>query len=438
MSNKYEETVTNSLNSEVENNHHSLKERNSSVLSEKADKLDEISNINDHEKEEGASLHVSNLTRNVKSDHLKEIFGYYGTVNSVDLQIDEIAGLSMGYAYVTFEKSKDAEQAVLYLDGGQIDGNVIKVSFILVSTNKRRRNEIQAPKARRSLSPPRQPTNNNREQSDRSRVTDSRNAVKKNQTSGEGNSSASGSIAPVSSLNKASGGRYPDTRDTRDTNRSSNTQKEQEYGGINRKNMSNNSQSTSGKYGPASQPEEAFHRSQGPNRGRGPPRDRSPPRPVPSGRSGPVRSGPDRGLADQPYSGAPRASRPPPERRRDSRDRIAGSPPRRRPPSPPRRRDRSPARPASRPDRRPASPPRDRRPAAEPRKRPLSRRPRSRSSSRSASPRKSRRQRTRSSSSSSSSSRSSSSASSSSGSSSRSSRSPTPDEKRKTKPSAAK
>ena len=75
----------------------------------------------------------------MKAAHIEEIFGSYGAVKNVDLQIDARVGLSKGYAYVTFEKSKDAEQAVLYLDGGQIDGNEIKVSFVLVSTNKRRR-----------------------------------------------------------------------------------------------------------------------------------------------------------------------------------------------------------------------------------------------------------------------------------------------------------
>jgi RNA-binding protein with serine-rich domain 1 len=74
----------------------------------------------------------------VSAEHLKEIFGVYGVVKNVELQIDRRIGLSKGFGYVTFEKSKDAEQAVLYLDGGQIDGNVIKVSFVLVSSKRRR------------------------------------------------------------------------------------------------------------------------------------------------------------------------------------------------------------------------------------------------------------------------------------------------------------
>jgi hypothetical protein len=37
---------------------------------------------------------------------------------------------------VTFNKSEDAEQAVLYMDGGQLDGLIIHVSFVLVSNKK--------------------------------------------------------------------------------------------------------------------------------------------------------------------------------------------------------------------------------------------------------------------------------------------------------------
>jgi RNA recognition motif-containing protein len=46
--------------------------------------------------------------------------------------------LSKGSAYVTFEKSTDMNQAMLYLDGAQLDGNIIKATFVLVSSKRRR------------------------------------------------------------------------------------------------------------------------------------------------------------------------------------------------------------------------------------------------------------------------------------------------------------
>jgi len=46
--------------------------------------------------------------------------------------------LSKGNAYIEYESAKEAETAMLHLDGGQLDGNVLKVSYILVSNNRRR------------------------------------------------------------------------------------------------------------------------------------------------------------------------------------------------------------------------------------------------------------------------------------------------------------
>ena len=74
-------------------------------------------------------LLVENLTRNINSDHLWEIFGRYGRVRSVDLARDERVGLPLGHARVTYYKTRDAEDAVSYLDGGQLDGNDLGVSF---------------------------------------------------------------------------------------------------------------------------------------------------------------------------------------------------------------------------------------------------------------------------------------------------------------------
>lgn len=115
---------------------------------------------------EGSTLHVGNLTRNVKNEHLMEIFSTYGSVKKVDLQVDKRVGLSKGNAYIEYELSKDAEQAMLYLDGGQLDGNYLKVSFILVASKRRRlsperEKDISSQRGKRSLSPKPQTTGRN-------------------------------------------------------------------------------------------------------------------------------------------------------------------------------------------------------------------------------------------------------------------------------------
>jgi len=76
-------------------------------------------------------LFVDKLTRNINKEHLLEIFGKYGKLKNVDLQWDRKANLSKGSAYVEFLERSEAENAQIRLDGAQIDGNVVKASFVL-------------------------------------------------------------------------------------------------------------------------------------------------------------------------------------------------------------------------------------------------------------------------------------------------------------------
>ncbi|PNH08985.1 Arginine/serine-rich protein 45 [Tetrabaena socialis] len=77
-------------------------------------------------------LVVGNLTRNVTEDHIREIFGCYGTLKSIDLAIDRAVNLPRGFAHIEFEAREDAEKALDFMNNGQIDGNIVKVNFILL------------------------------------------------------------------------------------------------------------------------------------------------------------------------------------------------------------------------------------------------------------------------------------------------------------------
>lgn len=57
---------------------------------------------------------------------MKEIFSTWGQVKRVDVSMDRVVNLPRGYAYVEFERREDAEKALAYMDGGQIDGNIIQ------------------------------------------------------------------------------------------------------------------------------------------------------------------------------------------------------------------------------------------------------------------------------------------------------------------------
>lgn len=56
---------------------------------------------------------------------MREIFSHYGTLVACSLAIDARVQLPKGFAVVEFAAPEEAARAVDYLDGAQLDGNVI-------------------------------------------------------------------------------------------------------------------------------------------------------------------------------------------------------------------------------------------------------------------------------------------------------------------------
>ncbi|XP_021618032.1 serine/arginine-rich splicing factor SR45 [Manihot esculenta] len=71
------------------------------------------------------------VAKNVHEGHLKEIFSNFGEVVHVELAIDHTVNLPKGYGYVELKARADAEKALIYMDGTQIDGNVVRARFTL-------------------------------------------------------------------------------------------------------------------------------------------------------------------------------------------------------------------------------------------------------------------------------------------------------------------
>lgn len=73
-------------------------------------------------------VQVNRLTKNVNKQHILEIFKSFGPIKSVELPLDrQHPHLNRGSAFIEFEKSEDADKAIRYMDGGQIDGQEIAV-----------------------------------------------------------------------------------------------------------------------------------------------------------------------------------------------------------------------------------------------------------------------------------------------------------------------
>jgi RNA-binding protein with serine-rich domain 1 len=80
-------------------------------------------------------VHVAHLTRNVTQEHIAEIFGFFGSIKSVDFPTERSKSwLGTGTAYVDFEKPEMAEEAKMKMNEGQL--KLIYSSFFASSEAK--------------------------------------------------------------------------------------------------------------------------------------------------------------------------------------------------------------------------------------------------------------------------------------------------------------
>ena len=73
-------------------------------------------------------LYVGNINYSTTEDKLKEVFGAYGEVTSVNIIIDKLSGRSKGFAFVEMANEEEANAAQAAMDGQEIEGRKIKVN----------------------------------------------------------------------------------------------------------------------------------------------------------------------------------------------------------------------------------------------------------------------------------------------------------------------
>ncbi|KAL4081932.1 hypothetical protein V8B97DRAFT_1913828 [Scleroderma yunnanense] len=72
---------------------------------------------------------VNGLSRNVVQTHLHTIFGFYGTIVKIDLPLYSKSGQNRGKAALEYADVASARKAVSHMNGGQLDGLVLKVEL---------------------------------------------------------------------------------------------------------------------------------------------------------------------------------------------------------------------------------------------------------------------------------------------------------------------
>ncbi|KAK0490752.1 hypothetical protein IW261DRAFT_1433925, partial [Armillaria novae-zelandiae] len=72
---------------------------------------------------------VTHLTRNVVETHLQTIFGFYGHITKIDLPLFGKSGQNRGKAAVEYSDPLSAHKAASHMNGGQLDGAILKVEL---------------------------------------------------------------------------------------------------------------------------------------------------------------------------------------------------------------------------------------------------------------------------------------------------------------------
>ncbi|KAG1874676.1 hypothetical protein DFJ58DRAFT_321135 [Suillus subalutaceus] len=98
---------------------------------------------------------VNGLSRNVVQAHLQTIFAFYGEIVKIDLPLFLKSGQNRGKAALEFTDAASAQKAASHMNGGQLDGLVVKVELSDLPIRTRSRSRPRPPRngrERRSLS----------------------------------------------------------------------------------------------------------------------------------------------------------------------------------------------------------------------------------------------------------------------------------------------
>lgn len=73
-------------------------------------------------------IYVGNLNYRTKEEELTELFGQFGTVNSVNIIVDRETNRSKGFAFVEMEEDDAAEAAISQLNGEEFLQRQLRVN----------------------------------------------------------------------------------------------------------------------------------------------------------------------------------------------------------------------------------------------------------------------------------------------------------------------
>jgi RNA recognition motif-containing protein len=84
------------------------------------------------------NLYVGNMEKSTTETDIRTAFATYGPVEVVTIIKDQTTGLPRGFGFVEMTADKDAQEAVLGLNGSVMAGNTITVSEARAKTKNPR------------------------------------------------------------------------------------------------------------------------------------------------------------------------------------------------------------------------------------------------------------------------------------------------------------
>src|SRR5213595_3582388 len=87
----------------------------------------------------GKKLYIGNLSYDVDSSALEQLFTPHGSVQSAQIINDRDTGRSKGFGFVEMSSDDEAQAAIKELNGKELDGRTIAVNEARPQENRERR-----------------------------------------------------------------------------------------------------------------------------------------------------------------------------------------------------------------------------------------------------------------------------------------------------------
>ncbi len=102
-------------------------------------RVSESNSLHPNDSGDSMSIYVGNLSYEVTSDDLSEVFAEYGTVSRVQVPVDRETGRMRGFAFVEMASEAEEAAAIAALDGAEWMGRDLKVNKAKPRENNNKR-----------------------------------------------------------------------------------------------------------------------------------------------------------------------------------------------------------------------------------------------------------------------------------------------------------